>query len=127
MITTARKTTILVVEDEPQLRRTVLRALDREGFEVVLAERAEDALARIELGQSIDLIICDLNLPSMTGLDLYQRLREVGFDGRFMLTSGLSREDIEHQGTMPPGLAFLQKPWTLEDLSRGVRAVLYDA
>jgi DNA-binding response OmpR family regulator len=123
MVTRA-KTTILVVEDEPALRRTVLRALDRLGYEVVLAERAEDALARIELGQTIHLVICDLHLPTMDGLSFYERLRERGFDGRFLLTSGVAAADVPPVPGLPAGIPFLQKPWTLESLTTSVRAVL---
>jgi CheY-like chemotaxis protein len=118
------KTTILVVEDEPALRRTVLRILGGQGYEVVLAERGEDALARIELGQPIDLVICDLHLPSMDGLALYQRLRAYGFTGRFMLTSGVAAEDVPRNPGLPAGIPFLQKPWTIDTLTASVRAVL---
>jgi CheY-like chemotaxis protein len=91
---------------------------------VVLAERAEDALARVELGQPIHLVICDLHLPTMDGLMLYQRLRELGFSGRFMLTSGVAAQDVPRVPELPPGIPFLHKPWTLETLTASVRAVL---
>jgi CheY-like chemotaxis protein len=118
------KTTILVVEDEPALRRTVLRILGGLGYEVLLAERGEDALARLELGQTFDLVICDLHLPSMDGLAFYQRLRAHGFTGRFMLTSGVAAEDVPRSPGVPPGIPFLQKPWTIDSLTASVRAVL---
>jgi CheY-like chemotaxis protein len=62
-----RRATILVVEDEPALRRIALRILGAAGYDVLLADRAEDALSRIALGQPINLVICDLNLPDMNG------------------------------------------------------------
>jgi CheY-like chemotaxis protein len=119
-----RPTTILVVEDEPALRRTVLRILGGLGYEVVLAERAEDALARVELGQPIDLVISDLYLPNMDGLAFYQRLRAYGFTGRFLLTSGVAAEDVPRNPGVPPGIPFLQKPWTIDSLTASVRTVL---
>jgi len=120
----AGKITILVVEDEPALRRTVLRILGGLGYEVVLAECAEDALARVELGQPIDLVICDLYLPNMDGLAFYQRLRAYGFTGRFMLTSGVAAEDVPRNPGLPAGIPFLRKPWSLETLTSTVREVL---
>jgi CheY-like chemotaxis protein len=122
-----RPTTILVVEDEPALRRTVLRILGGLGYEVVLAERGEDALARVELGQPIQLVICDLHLPCMDGLTFYERLRAQGFTGRFMLTSGVAAQDIPRNPGVPPGIPFLQKPWTIDSLTASVRAVLGEA
>jgi CheY-like chemotaxis protein len=124
MMTAVGKTTILVVEDEPALRRTVLRALGRAGYEVLLADRAEDALERVDLGQTIHLIICDLHLPTMDGMDLYQQLRERGFAGRFILTSGDEPDDAQRPAGVPPQIAFLGKPWTLESLTSSVRAAL---
>ena len=73
---TTHAATILVVEDEPALRRTVRRVLEGQlGYRLVLAERAEEALGRIELGQHVDLVLSDLHLPGMDGLQLYDELR----------------------------------------------------
>jgi CheY-like chemotaxis protein len=121
---TERKPTVLVVEDEPALRRAVLRALDRLGYDVLLAEGAEDALARVELGQPIDLIISDLHLPAMDGLTFLHRLREYGYAGRFVLTSGVAASDVPRIPGLPTGIPFLQKPWTLDSLTSTVRTVL---
>jgi CheY-like chemotaxis protein len=121
-----RRATILVVEDEPALRRIALRILGAAGYDVLLADRAEDALSRIALGQPIDLVICDLNLPDMNGLTFYQRLRGQGFPGRFLLVSGSEREDVVRQHTLPLGVPFLQKPWTIQALANAVRELLGD-
>ncbi len=66
--------TILVVDDERNIRRTLELVLQGEGYEVALAPSAEDAMSVIE-GAPIDLVILDLMLPAMSGLDLLSRLR----------------------------------------------------
>jgi CheY-like chemotaxis protein len=119
------RATILVVEDEPALRRAARRVLEeRLGYRLVLAERAEEALGRIELGQRIDLVLSDLHLPGMDGLELYDELVRRGFTGRFLLTSGSESEDIAQERAIPPGVAFLSRPWTIDELAGAVAKAL---
>jgi CheY-like chemotaxis protein len=119
------RATILVVEDEPALRRAARRVLEeRLGYRLVLAERAEEALGRIELGQRIDLVLSDLHLPGMDGLQLYDELVRRGFTGRFLLTSGSESEDIAQERAIPPGVAFLSRPWTIDELAGAVAKAL---
>ncbi|MEP7124149.1 MAG: response regulator, partial [Byssovorax sp.] len=69
--------TILVVDDERNIRRTLGLVLRGEGYRVAEAESAEEALALIESGQSpVDLAIIDIMLPGMSGLELLARLRQ---------------------------------------------------
>jgi CheY-like chemotaxis protein len=120
-----KRPTVLVVEDEPALRRTTLRILEgRLGCQVVLAERAEEAIGRLQLGQRFDLVISDLHLPDMDGLALRDRLVSLGYTGPFLLVSGSEREDITREHALPVGVPFLSKPWTIDEFSATVRELL---
>ncbi|HXB73677.1 MAG TPA: response regulator [Candidatus Acidoferrales bacterium] len=65
---------ILVVDDEEQILRIIGRTLGMDGHEAVCIENAQEALALIERGERFDVIVCDLMMPNMTGMDLYEIL-----------------------------------------------------
>src|ERR1700679_4046043 len=68
--------TVLVVDDERNIRRTLDLVLRGEGYEVVEAADAEQALALLELGEAhVDVAILDINLPGMSGVDLLRQIR----------------------------------------------------
>src|SRR5262245_48852985 len=66
---------VLVVDDEPQIRRAYVRILSRAGFEVTTSATATDALVEIEAGE-VDLVVTDISMPRTSGLDLLARIRE---------------------------------------------------
>jgi two-component system cell cycle sensor histidine kinase/response regulator CckA len=123
-----RPTTILVVEDEPALRSVARRVLgNRLGYQVLVVDRAEDALARIDLGDRVDLVLSDLHLPGMDGLELYAGLRDRGFRGKFVLTSGSAPDDPALTHALPPSVPFLPRPWTVDDLTQVIWRALGEA
>ncbi|HEV2687228.1 MAG TPA: response regulator, partial [Bryobacteraceae bacterium] len=67
--------TILVIEDEPPLQKFLRATLENEGYSVVVAGRGEEGLRHASVGQP-DLIILDLGLPDMDGMEVTRRLRE---------------------------------------------------
>jgi signal transduction histidine kinase/ActR/RegA family two-component response regulator len=121
----AEKATILVVEDQPDLRRTLLRVLRHAGYEVI---EASDGPAGLELARAhrggIDLILSDLALPGFGGMTLFRTLRTEGIDTPFAITTGMA--DLEGAAETPEEAAIpvIPKPWTVKELSRAVREVL---
>jgi two-component system cell cycle sensor histidine kinase/response regulator CckA len=125
---TSRSTTILVVEDDPALRRAARRVLEgRLGYSLIVVERAEEALATVDRGDHVDLVLSDLHLPGMDGLALFAQLAIRGFQGRFLLTSGSQAEDITPGHRLPEGVAFLPRPWTIDELTAAVWHALGEA
>jgi CheY-like chemotaxis protein len=116
---------ILLVEDEEGLRRVARRALEKVGYQVLVACDGHEALDCYRHHASeIDLIITDVVMPKLGGIALFRILRREGHDVRFLFTSGYSVHEVIH-GDQPNGeLALLQKPWTLADLTQRVREVL---
>ena len=120
--------TVVVVEDETAVRRLVDRVLRREGYEVVSYGTADEALAAIEEGQSLDLLLTDVVLPGvLQSKDLVERLQQIEPGLSILYMSGYTRNAIVHAGRLDAGVNFLEKPFTPEVLARTVRQVMEQA
>jgi len=116
--------TILVVEDEGAIRRSVKRLLERKGYRVLLAEDGQEALEIFERKQDpIHLVVSDIVMPRMTGFELFEALRAGGEEVRFLFTSGYATPDIKRLAR-EASQTFLQKPWDVDDFLRHIRELL---
>jgi CheY-like chemotaxis protein len=116
---------ILLVEDEPAIRRASRRALQGKGYSTVEAADGEEALEIFrQHSDSISLIISDLVMPKLGGRQLAAALREAGSTVPILFTSGYSPGSGLEEQALPPGVAFLMKPWSLSDLFGRVREML---
>jgi len=116
--------TILLVEDEAAVRSVAARVLGNQGYTVVQASNGEEALARLdELEGRIDLILTDVVMPDMGGLELTARLRERHPYLKVLYMSGYAEGD-KLQPKMNAEHSFLQKPFSAESLTLKVRDVL---
>jgi len=120
--------TVLLVEDEESVRQLVRETLEARGYHVLEAENGETAL-RISSQHSgpIDMLITDVVMPGMSGRELSARLCASHPQTKVLYLSGYTEDAIVHEGVLEPGTAFLQKPFTLQMLSRKVREVLGNA
>ncbi|HYL77606.1 MAG TPA: response regulator [Bryobacteraceae bacterium] len=117
--------TILVVEDEAGIRALVRKILRRQGYEVLEAGNGEEALAlAASHSGNLDLLITDVMMPQMGGHELADRLREQHRDVKVLYVSGYTDDAAIYAGNLPPGTAFLQKPFTLGSLLDKVKEVL---
>ena len=117
--------TILVVEDEAGIRALVRKILRRQGYEVLEAANGQDALTLCrEHGQRVELLITDVLMPQMGGRELVERLQTQGHDMKVLYVSGYTDDATVYSGDLPPGTAFLQKPFTLGSLLDKVKEVL---
>jgi two-component system cell cycle sensor histidine kinase/response regulator CckA len=123
--TTPRGTeTILLVEDEDQVRDVARGILTRHGYTVIAARNAGEALLQCEqAGQSIDLLLTDVVMPQMGGLELATRLLALRPDLKVLYMSGYT-DDASLRDLVDGELAYLQKPLTVATLTRKVRMVL---
>jgi PAS domain S-box-containing protein len=114
--------TILLVEDEPALRRSATRVLQAHGYTVVTAEDGEAALQCYRERQgAIKLVLSDLVMPRMNGDQLYRALRDNFGTVPFVLASGYGGEAI---GALDPGIRLVHKPWSMSELLGTVRQAL---
>ncbi len=117
--------TVLVVEDDEQLRRLTHRALASQGYTVLEADRGSTALdiARRHKGH-IDLLLTDVIMPDTNGRKLAETIRAARPGLRVLYMSGYPDGAIASHGMLEPGVAYLAKPFTTEAVTRRVREVL---
>ena len=112
-----RDTSVLVVDDETTVRNYVGAALERNGFTVQLADSGAAALAFLE-HQRYDLLLTDISMPEMTGLEVVLEARAIHPDISIVMMSGY------FEGGIPADHTFLQKPFTIAELVKAVKSSL---
>jgi CheY-like chemotaxis protein len=117
--------TILLVEDEDQVRFVAFSILRRNGYQVIEARNAGEALLLCEKhSDPIHLLLSDVVMPQMSGPELAKRLAQVRPSMKILCMSGYTDDAVLRHGLVESGIAFLQKPFTSETLARKVRDVL---
>jgi DNA-binding response OmpR family regulator len=113
------------VEDEAGIRALIRKILEREGYSILEAASAEDALKLSAANPTrIDLLLTDVMLPGMTGRDLAERVHASIPDVKVLYVSGFTSDEQVRAGAFPPGAKFLQKPFTVGALLGKVREAL---
>ncbi|HZX26080.1 MAG TPA: PAS domain S-box protein [Telluria sp.] len=117
--------TVLVVEDDPQVRASVVAMLRDLGYEVRTAESADAALALLESGLRCDLLFTDVILPgTLNSLELARMATALQPGLRVLYTSGYPENAIIHSGRLEPGMQLLTKPYRREQLAGKIRQLL---
>jgi CheY-like chemotaxis protein len=117
--------TILLVEDDDQVRALARTILSRAGYVVLEAASSAEALLVSERhGAGIDVLLTDVVLPVSSGRELAERLLPTRPEMRVLFMSGYTDDAIFHHGILGVGVAYLQKPLTPSALTRKVREVI---
>ena len=117
--------TVLVVEDEPAVRRLITRMLASMGYHVLEAGNGEEALwAARQYPEEIDLLLSDVVMPQMGGRTLAERIQEVHPEARILFISGYTDDTLLTEEIARRKAAFLAKPFTTELLGAKVRELL---
>ena len=117
--------TVLLVEDEPEVRSLVQRILKTQGYTVVTAANPDEAVAVArEFKGKIEMMVTDVVMPGMSGRQLAERLARSRPEMRVLFVSGYTDDAVVRHGVIDQGTAFLQKPFTPTVLARKVREVL---
>ena len=117
--------TILLVEDNDDLREATTSMIEALGYQVVSASNGEEALARFEdLDEHVDLVITDVVMPGLNGKELADRIRARRKDIRVLFVSGYTDDVILKHGISEGSVTFLKKPFSAEGLVGKIRGLL---
>ncbi|MBL8771118.1 MAG: CHASE3 domain-containing protein [Phenylobacterium sp.] len=115
---------VLVVEDDERVRHLSVDALRELGYTVVQASDAAQALAVLTMQPRVDLLFTDVVMPDLNGRRLAEKARETRPDLKVLYTTGYTKNAIVHNGMLDADVAFIAKPFTIEQLALKVRQVL---
>jgi two-component system cell cycle sensor histidine kinase/response regulator CckA len=124
---TAGSGKILVVDDESSVRTVLQLSLERLGYSVVAVENGNLALDRYVEDGGFDLVILDMIMPELSGAEVFKRLKQIDNDVAVLVSSGFASEDEINKILRDGGRGFIQKPYTIEELSQIVRKSLSPA
>jgi two-component system cell cycle sensor histidine kinase/response regulator CckA len=116
---------ILVVDDEEQIRRLARSFLEREGYDVIEAAGALDAIALLEGGGPLDLLLADLEMPVLGGDEMVQRIRATRPTLPVLYVTGHINQLLDKRAALRDGEAFLEKPFNSAGLLEAVALLLY--
>jgi signal transduction histidine kinase/CheY-like chemotaxis protein len=122
-----RNEIILVVEDEPSMRRLVCESLHELNYTVLECSNAADALATLDRETGVKLLFTDVVMPDTNGKKLADEACDRRPDLKVLFTTGYTSNAVVHGGVLDPGVNFIGKPFTLDQLAAKVRFVLDDA
>jgi PAS domain S-box-containing protein len=120
-----RGETVLLVEDEASILNMSQKMLEALGYRVLTASTPGEAVRQVKAHASeIQLLITDVVMPEMNGLDLARLLSEINPGLKCLFSSGYTANVIAHRGILDKGMHFLQKPFCMKDLATKVREAL---
>lgn len=115
---------VLVVEDDPHVRRLLCQTLQDEGFTCQSASNANDALNVLRSEQSVDLLISDVGLPGMNGRQLAEIARTLRPGLAVLFITGYAETAMAREGFLAPGMQLICKPFELKALQQQVAQML---
>jgi nitrogen-specific signal transduction histidine kinase len=119
--------TVLVVEDQPEVRKLTLAMLESQGYRLLEAANGSEALLLCEqYPEPIHLLVTDVVMPGMTGRELARLLSALRPSLKTLYTSGYPANAIAHEGVLDPGVSYLPKPFSPSQLAAKVRDVLLE-
>jgi CheY-like chemotaxis protein len=116
--------TILLAEDEPEVRKLVRETLEQLGYKVLQAADGHEALRILEQHGSVHLLLTDVIMPLMGGRELAKRVAAVRPATKVVYMSGYTDDTLAFHGLPQPGTAYIQKPFTPAALAEKLRQVL---
>jgi CheY-like chemotaxis protein len=117
------KQTILIIEDEEDVRQMIALTLSLRGYDTVTASSGEEAL-RVAASRPFDLVICDMKMPGMDGVETTARLRALCPSLRIVIATGFLSDAALAACSAEGAIAYLRKPFEIDELHRLVAATL---
>ena len=118
---------VLLVEDDERVRAFTEEALRDLGYDVVAAESATEALAQVAKAPNVDLLLTDVVMPDTNGRELAEQVLKIRPGLPVLYMTGFTRNAVVHNGVLDPGVNFMAKPFTVDQLAAKVREALEQA
>ncbi len=119
------KETVLVIDDEPHVGEVIEGMLKNLGYRVTVVHGGQEGLALYKKKRKeIDVVMLDINMPTMGGKDTFYKLKEIDPNVRVLVSTGYGNKSMESFPLREAVDGFLQKPYQLEELSKALRSVL---
>lgn len=118
------KKTILIMDDEAGMRKLFTRILSRNGYKVLSSSDGEGGLDLIK-DNVIDLVLLDLRLPGIQGMDVLREIRKKGWDMPVIIITGFGDEESEKEAKRLGASAYIHKPFRLENIKDLIEKNLY--
>ncbi|MRG93116.1 response regulator [Polyangium spumosum] len=115
---------VLIVDNESTQRRSLALALRLEGFQVTLATSSDEVKRHLADAQGYDVVMVDLMIPELNGLDLAREIRRAAPRARIILTSAYPLSQRQLERTECGASGFVPKPYELDEVSRYLRSKL---
>jgi DNA-binding NtrC family response regulator len=115
---------ILVVDDEPEIRKLVTAMLARNGYKVLTADTGDNAVRLFRSNPNIDLLLTDVVAPGMSGPMIADQIAAMKPDIKVLFMSGYDNTQVVQRYVVEKGYSLLTKPFTMDALERSVREVL---
>jgi CheY-like chemotaxis protein len=117
--------TILIVEDDADVRIAAIEMLTQLGYKVLSAQDGDSGLTAVQSGQHIDLVFTDVVMPgTVRSSELARIASGPPCNARVLFASGYTRDIVFHDGKLDEGVALISKPYRLDELARAVRDAL---
>jgi len=118
------QTTILVVDDEPEVRKLVTAMLTRNGYRVLTADTGENAVRLFKTNPGVELLLTDVVAPGMSGPMIADEIAALRPDIKVLFMSGYDGTQVVQRYVVEKGYSLLIKPFTMEQLEKKVRETL---
>ena len=115
---------ILVVEDDPLMRRLTVEALRELGYLITECQNGHEALSVLSQSKEFRMLLTDIVMPEISGKKLADEATRIRPDLKVLFTTGYTQNAVVHGGVLDPGVQFLSKPFALDQLAAKVRSVL---
>jgi DNA-binding NtrC family response regulator len=120
------QTTILVVDDEPEVRKLVTAMLTRNGYKVLTADTGENAVRLFRNHPGVELLLTDVVAPGMSGPMIADEIAALKPDIKVLFMSGYDGTQVVQRYVVEKNYSLLIKPFTMEQLEKKVREVLQE-
>lgn len=118
---------ILVIDDETMTLKMTKQGLERSGFRVAIFSRPEESLEYFkEAHQDLDLVITDKNMPTLTGLQLTEKFRQIKSDIPIFILTGFSDNEEDAKLMEAGATRILMKPLSIRDIVKEIKEILGD-